>query len=84
MRIATDAASRGLKAALIERNDFAEAQQQSTKLVHGGVAIWNACVARWVQYNLVRDGLRERSVFIKNAQPRRRLPLIRPLSLARA
>jgi len=81
--IAADAASRGLKAALIERNDFAEGtSSRSTKLVHGGVRYLELAMRRLdrVQYNLVRDGLRERSIFLKNAPHLAgRLPLISPL-----
>ena len=36
--ISVDAASRGLKTILLEKNDFAEGtSSRSTKLVHGGV-----------------------------------------------
>lgn len=81
--IAVDAASRGLTAALVERNDFAEgASSRSTKLVHGGVRYLELAIRRLdrAQYNLVREGLRERSVFLKNAPHlARRLPLISPL-----
>jgi glycerol-3-phosphate dehydrogenase len=81
--IAIDAASRGLTAALVERNDFAEgASSRSTKLVHGGVRYLELAIRRLDrgQYNLVREGLRERSVFLKNAPHlARRLPLISPL-----
>lgn len=68
--IAVDAASRGLKTALIEKNDFAEGtSSRSTKLVHGGVRYLEMAVKRLdrVQYNLVKDGLYERGVLLKNA-----------------
>lgn len=81
--IALDAASRGLKAALVERNDFAEgASGRSTKLVHGGVRYLELAIRRLdrTQYNLVRDGLRERAIFLKNAQHlAHRLALVSPL-----
>ncbi len=81
--IAVDAASRGLKAALVERNDFAEgASGRSTKLVHGGVRYLELALRHLdrAQYRLVRDGLRERSIFLRNAPHlARRLPLISPL-----
>ncbi|MDF1537068.1 MAG: FAD-dependent oxidoreductase, partial [bacterium] len=36
--VALDAASRGLKVALVEKNDFSEGtSSRSTKLLHGGV-----------------------------------------------
>ena len=54
--VALDAATRGLKVALVERDDFASGtSSKSTKLVHGGVrylekAVWeldyNQCVVR--------------------------------------
>ena len=81
--IALDAASRGLKVALVEQHDFAEGTSgRSTKLVHGGVRYLEAAVKHFdrVQYNLVRDGLRERALLLKNAPHlSRRLPLVTPL-----
>lgn len=81
--IAVDAASRGLKTALIEKNDFAEGtSSRSTKLVHGGVRYLEMAVKRLdrVQYNLVKDGLYERGVLLKNAPHlANRLPLVTPL-----
>lgn len=65
--IAVDAASRGLKVALLERDDFASGtSSRSTKLVHGGVrylekAVWNL---DYSQYQLVREALHERKVFL--------------------
>lgn len=59
--IALDAATRGLKVALVERDDFASGtSSKSTKLVHGGVrylekAVWeldyNQCGPRSRQHN---------------------------------
>ena len=81
--IALDAASRGLKTALIEKNDFAEGtSSRSTKLVHGGVRYLEIAVKHLdrTQYNLVRDGLYERGVLLKNAPHlAQRIPLVTPL-----
>lgn len=81
--VALDAASRGLKVALVEKNDFAEGtSSRSTKLVHGGVRYLEMAVKKLdlVQYNLVRDGLRERYVLLKNAPHlSNRLSLVTPL-----
>ncbi|KAJ7849319.1 FAD dependent oxidoreductase-domain-containing protein [Mycena leptocephala] len=52
--VAVDAASRGLKVALVERDDF-RTSSKSTKLVHGG------------QYKLVREALHERRIFLQTA-----------------
>src|SRR5690606_30840255 len=68
--IALDAASRGLKVALVEREDFAAGtSSKSTKLVHGGVRYLEKAVREldYNQYVLVREALRERSVFLKTA-----------------
>jgi len=80
---ALDAASRGLKVALVEKNDFSEGtSSRSTKLIHGGVRYLEAAVKRLdrEQYHLVRDGLRERGLLLKNAPHlSNRLPLVTPL-----
>ncbi|WP_298039538.1 FAD-dependent oxidoreductase [uncultured Desulfuromonas sp.] len=68
--IAVDAALRGLKVALVEKNDLAEGtSSRSTKLVHGGVRYLEKAVKRLdkAQYDLVREGLHERGVLLKNA-----------------
>lgn len=68
--VALDAASRGLKVALVEREDFSSGtSSKSTKLVHGGVrylekAFWDR---DWEQYQLVREALRERTYFLRTA-----------------
>lgn len=68
--IALDAATRGLKVALVERDDFASGtSSKSTKLVHGGVrylekAVWNL---DYNQYALVKEALRERKYFLDTA-----------------
>jgi len=81
--VALDAASRGLDVALVEKNDFSEGtSSRSTKLVHGGVRYLEMAVKKLdrVQYNLVKDGLRERGILLKNARHlSNRLPLITPL-----
>lgn len=81
--VALDAASRGLSVALVEKNDFAEGtSSRSTKLLHGGVRYLEMAVKRLDrgQYNLVRDGLRERGLLLKNAPHlTSRLALVTPL-----
>ena len=68
--IALDAASRGLRVALVERDDFASGtSSKSTKLVHGGVrylekAVWEL---DYNQYLLVKEALRERKYFLHTA-----------------
>ena len=68
--IALDAASRGLKVMLVERQDLAEGtSSRSTKLVHGGVRYLEAAVKRFdkAQYHLVKEALFERGLFLANA-----------------
>lgn len=81
--IAVDAAARGLKVALLERNDFVGGTScRSTKLVHGGVRYLEAAVRHLdkVQYNLVLEGLHERGAFLRNAPHlAHRLPLVTPV-----
>ncbi len=75
--IALDAASRGLKTALVEMRDFAEGtSSKSTKMVHGGVRYLEKAVKRLdrEQWNLVKEGLHERGIFLKNA-PHLAIPL---------
>lgn len=68
--VALDAATRGLKVAVVERDDFScGTSSKSTKLVHGGVrylekAVWNL---DWAQYELVREALKERTYFLQTA-----------------
>lgn len=67
---ALDAATRGLKTALVERDDFScGTSSRSTKLVHGGVRYLEKAFLEldWEQYKLVREALHERSVFMKIA-----------------
>ncbi len=68
--IALDAALRGLSVVLLEQNDFGEGtSSRSTKLVHGGVRYLEAAVKHLNidQWRLVREGLRERQYFLRNA-----------------
>src|SRR5690348_9510670 len=69
--VARDAALRGLKVALIERNDFASATSaHNSKLVHGGLRY-----LRNGEFGLVRESLRERRT-LQAIAPH----LVRPLS----
>lgn len=61
--VALDAASRGLKVALIERNDFASGtSSKSTKLIHGGLRY-----LKNLEIGLVREVGQERAVVHKIA-----------------
>ncbi|MGB3801338.1 MAG: glycerol-3-phosphate dehydrogenase/oxidase [Lewinella sp.] len=61
--VALDAASRGLKTALIERNDFASGtSSKSTKLIHGGLRY-----LKNLEIGLVREVGQERAVVHKLA-----------------
>lgn len=61
--IARDAALRGLKVALFEKEDFgAGTTSRSTRLVHGGLRY-----LQQLDFGLVRDDLRERERLLKNA-----------------
>ncbi|CAG8979413.1 hypothetical protein HYALB_00012446 [Hymenoscyphus albidus] len=68
--VALDAATRGLKVAVVERDDFSSGtSSKSTKLVHGGVrylekAFWEL---DYNQYALVKEALRERKYFLETA-----------------
>jgi len=73
---ALDAASRGLRTALVERDDFASGtSSKSSKLVHGGI--------RYLQqreFALVYEGLRERHLALENAPHLvRLLPFLIPI-----
>ncbi|GBE83265.1 Glycerol-3-phosphate dehydrogenase, mitochondrial [Sparassis crispa] len=68
--VAVDAASRGLRVALVERDDFsAGTSSKSTKLVHGGVRYLQKAVMEldYEQYKLVREALHERRIFLQTA-----------------
>jgi glycerol-3-phosphate dehydrogenase len=76
---ALDAASRGLKTALIEAYDFSSGtSSRSTKLIHGGVRYLENAVKKLdrQEYELVRDALIERKNFLANAPH-----LTRPLAI---
>ena len=81
--IALDAAARGLKVALVEREDFGSGtSSRSTKLIHGGVRYLELAFKRLdrVQYRLVRDALAERSILLQIAPHLTKwLPLFTPL-----
>ena len=81
--VALDAASRGLRVALVEKNDFAEGTSgRSTKLLHGGVRYLESAVKGLdaKQFHLVRDGLKERSLILRLAPHLcHRIPLVTPL-----
>lgn len=68
--IALDAATRGLRVAMVERDDFSSGtSSKSTKLVHGGVRYLEKAVFEldYDQYKLVREALRERRYFLDTA-----------------
>jgi len=61
--IATDAAGRGLKVALVEMSDLASATSSaSSKLIHGGLRY-----LEHYEFRLVGEALAEREVLLKNA-----------------
>ncbi|HXH18951.1 MAG TPA: glycerol-3-phosphate dehydrogenase/oxidase [Chitinophagales bacterium] len=61
--IALDAASRGMKVALVEKNDFASGtSSKSTKLIHGGLRY-----LKQFEIGLVREVGREREILHRNA-----------------
>jgi glycerol-3-phosphate dehydrogenase len=63
LSVALDAATRGLRVALVEGRDFAEGtSSKATKLLHGGVRYLAQGDVR-----LVRQALHERSVIMRNA-----------------
>lgn len=81
--VALDAASRGLKVALVEKGDFGSGtSSRSSKLLHGGVRYLERAVLHLdrAQFNLVREALRERGTLLEIAphlcHP---LPLVVPL-----
>lgn len=72
---AVEAATRGYRVALIERDDFAKGtSSRATKLVHGGVRY-----LKQGNVSLVRDALRERGRLLRNAPHlTRNLPFVIP------
>ncbi len=81
--VALEAASRSLKTALVERDDFsAGSSSRSTKLVHGGVRYLEQAVKKLdsTQFNLVRDALKERAILLHIAPHLAHpLPILTPL-----
>ncbi|AXX89225.1 hypothetical protein CKA55_00105 [Arcobacter suis] len=68
--IALDATLRGYNVILLEKNDFASgASSKSSKLVHGGIRYLEKAIKQRdkAQYNLVKEAIKERSIFLKNA-----------------
>ena len=80
---ALDAATRGLRVALVERGDFAGGtSSRSTKLVHGGVRYLEQAIKHMdrTQFRLVREALRERKTLMEIAPHLvRELPIFVPL-----
>ena len=69
--VARDAAMRGLKVALIERDDFASGTSgRSSRLVHGGIRY-----LEHGQLHLVRESIREREILLRIAPH-----LVKPLA----
>ena len=69
--VALDAAARGFRVALVEREDIASGTSgRSSRLIHGG-----ARYLRRAEFGLVRESLRERAVLLRLAPH-----LVRPLS----
>jgi glycerol-3-phosphate dehydrogenase len=61
--IALDAASRGMKVILLEKDDFASGtSSKSTKLIHGGLRY-----LKQLDFNLVREVGQERTIIHRNA-----------------
>ncbi|MEA2844306.1 MAG: glycerol-3-phosphate dehydrogenase [Actinomycetota bacterium] len=74
--VALDAASRGLRTALVERDDFASGtSSHSSKLVHGGLRYLNQ-----KEFGLVTQSLAERQRLLANAPHLvRRMPFVFPV-----
>ncbi|KAM8807006.1 glycerol-3-phosphate dehydrogenase, mitochondrial [Eudromia elegans] len=67
---ALDAATRGLKTALLERDDFSSGtSSRSTKLIHGGVRYLQKAIMKldFEQYKMVKEALRERANLLEIA-----------------
>ena len=68
--VALDAATRGLKVALVEREDFASGtSSRSTKLIHGGVRYLEKAFKNldYEQFKMVQEALFERANLLKIA-----------------
>ena len=81
--IALDAVTRGLKVALVERDDFSSGtSSKSTKLVHGGIRYLEKAVLNfdYEQYRMVKEALHERRYFLDIAPHlSSELPLMLPI-----
>jgi len=81
--VALDAQTRGLKVAVVERDDFAAGTSgRSTKLIHGGVRYLENAFKNldYGQYKLVREALAERSHMLRAAPYiARAVPIMVPL-----
>lgn len=82
--VALEAASRGLKCALIDKGDFAgQTSSKSTKLLHGGVRYLEQAAQGknvWENLHLITEALRERSILVRGApQMCSYVPLVVPL-----
>ncbi|KAJ8929234.1 hypothetical protein NQ314_018113 [Rhamnusium bicolor] len=67
---ALDAATRGLRTALIEGDDFASGtSSRSTKLIHGGVRYLQKAIMQldYEQYKMVKEALHERATMLYQA-----------------
>ncbi|KAJ7422910.1 Glycerol-3-phosphate dehydrogenase, mitochondrial [Willisornis vidua] len=67
---ALDAATRGLKTALLERYDFSSGtSSRSTKLIHGGVRYLQKAIMKldFEQYRMVKEALEERAYVLQSA-----------------
>ncbi|NXF06219.1 GPDM protein, partial [Smithornis capensis] len=67
---ALDAATRGLKTALLERYDFSSGtSSRSTKLIHGGVRYLQKAIMKldFEQYRMVKEALEERAYLLQSA-----------------
>ncbi|NWI58457.1 GPDM protein, partial [Calyptomena viridis] len=67
---ALDAATRGLKTALVERYDFSSGtSSRSTKLIHGGVRYLQKAIMKldFEQYRMVKEALEERAHLLHSA-----------------
>ncbi|MEY3165757.1 MAG: hypothetical protein RLZZ291_274, partial [Actinomycetota bacterium] len=70
--IALDAASRGLRIALVENSDFAAGtSSKSSKLIHGGLRYLEQ-----YDFKLVREALNERELMVSTLSPH----LVKPVS----
>ncbi|XP_058823959.1 glycerol-3-phosphate dehydrogenase, mitochondrial isoform X1 [Topomyia yanbarensis] len=80
---ALDAVTRGLKTALVERDDFASGtSSKSTKLIHGGVRYLQKAILGLdiEQYKMVKEALHERASMLKSAPHLTRpLPIMLPV-----